>query len=118
MPDPIRLHNKLNTENIRAYLLGKCSTTLHVLQELRRIVPDKNITDEQALDDEYWKNEAESIACFLTDEQMEGIRVIDLEPYVEKVCDEDYEDRQECERLAEASVRNSFHSFAFLKRYQ
>ncbi|GIY23470.1 hypothetical protein CDAR_456181 [Caerostris darwini] len=71
-------------------------TTLHVLQELRRIAPDKNITDEQALDDEYWKNEAESIACFLTDEEMEGIRAIDLEPYVEKVCDEDYEDKQEC----------------------
>ncbi|GIY23469.1 hypothetical protein CDAR_456182 [Caerostris darwini] len=70
-------------------------TTLHVLQELRRIAPDKNITDEQALDDEYWKNEAESIACFLTDEEMEGIRAIDLEPYVEKVCDEDYEDKQE-----------------------
>ncbi|GFW52659.1 uncharacterized protein TNCV_2392391 [Trichonephila clavipes] len=85
----------------------KPETVYFFLSELRKLYPEKekDVTDEEVFQDDFWKTRAEGIACSLTQEERDRLSSVNLTDYMIEKC-EDEEISEECERLTYAVDKN------------
>ncbi|CAL1290102.1 unnamed protein product [Larinioides sclopetarius] len=75
-------------------------TMIVFADKIRALAPFRNITNEELYDNEFWKKYANKIACSVSDEDKKKLKELPVIEYSSEVCDENWEDEEECKKLA------------------